>query len=143
MLDALRDRITAYLAAHGVCVLSTQGAASASAVLARYHLAQDTAAKQALEVDCLLPRWADATYHLELNPQVLLIIPDIRADGLRWLQVRGRVRPIPAMDWAEWLSEGTLDVRPEERYLALRVTPQRIDLVDESQGWGINETLDL
>jgi hypothetical protein len=143
MLDALRDRITAFLAARGVCVVIAQGAASASAVLARYHLAQDTAGKQALEVDCVLPRWADATYHLELNPQVLLIIPDIQPDGLRWLQVRGRVRPILAMDWAEWLSEGTSDVRPEERYLALRVTPQRIDLVDESQGWGINETLDL
>lgn len=143
MLDALRDRIAAYLAAHQVCVVSTQGAASASAVLVRYHLAQDTAGKQALEVDCLLPRWADATYHLELNPQVLLIIADIQADSLRWLQVRGRARPIPAMDWAECLSEGTSDVRPEDRYLALRVTPQRIDLVDESQGWGINETLDL
>ncbi len=61
MLDALRDRIATFLAAYGVCVVSTQGAASASAVLVRYHLAQDTAGKQALEVDCLLPRWADAT----------------------------------------------------------------------------------
>jgi hypothetical protein len=143
MLDALRDRIAAYLAAHRVCVVSTLGAASASAVLARYHLTQDTAGKQALEVDCLLPRWADATYHLELNPQVLLIILDIQPDGLRWLQVRGTARHIPEADWAEWLSEGTADVRLEDRYLAIRVTPQRIDLVDESQGWGINETLDL
>lgn len=143
MLDALRDRIAAYLAAHRVCVVSTQGPANMSAVLVRYHLAQDTAGTRALEVDCLLPRWTDATYHLELNPYVLLIIPDIQANGLRWLQVRGTARPIPAADWAERLSEGTPDVRLEERYLALRVTPQRIDLVDESQGWGINETLDL
>jgi hypothetical protein len=31
----------------------------------------------------------------------------------------------------------------EHGYLAMRVTPQRIDLVDESQGWGVSETLDL
>jgi hypothetical protein len=139
MLEQLRGRIAAYLAAHEVCIISTQGTTGASAVLARYHLAPGTVGTDALQVDCLLPRWADVTYHLEQDPELLLIIPDAQGDTLRWLQARGTARPVPAADWAERLS----DVRLEERYVAMRVTPQRIDLVDESQGWGVCETLDI
>jgi hypothetical protein len=78
-------------------------------------------------------------YHLEQDPGLLLIIPDPQRDGLRWVQMRGSAQPVLATDWAERLS----DVRIEERYVAMRVTPQRIDLVDESQGWGVCETLDI
>ncbi len=143
MLEQLRDRIAAYLTTHGLCIVSTQGTAGASAVLARYHLAPGTVGTDALQVDCLLPRWADATYHLEQDPGLLLIIPDPQRDRLRWLQVRGAAQPIPATDWAKWLPERTSNSELEHRYLAMRVTPQRIDLVDEDQGWGISETLDL
>jgi hypothetical protein len=143
VLDELRDRIAAYLATHRVCIVSTQGTAGSSAVLARYHLVQDAAGRQALQVDCLVPRWADVTYHLEQNPGLLVIVPDLQGDGLRWLQIRGAARLILACDWAEWHSAETSDVRVEDRYLAMRVTPQRIDLVDERQGWGISETLDM
>jgi hypothetical protein len=143
MLDELRDRIAAYFSTHWVCIVSTQGVASASAVPARYRLAPGTAGKPALQVDCLLPRWADVTYHLERNPGLLLIIPDLQGDGLRWLQVQGTARPISVPDWAEQLFEGKSNGQLEHRYLAMRVTPQRIDLVDEGQGWGISETLDM
>lgn len=139
MLEQLRDRIAAFLAAHWVCIISTQGTTGTSAVLARYHFASRTVGTDALQVDCLLPRWADVTYHLEQDPGLLLIIPDPQRDGLRWVQMRGSAQPVLATDWAERLS----DVRIEERYVAMRVTPQRIDLVDESQGWGVCETLDI
>lgn len=142
MLDKLRDRIAAYLSTHRVCIVSTQGTAGTSAVLARYRLVADVG-KGVLQVDCLLPRWADATYHLEQDSQVLLIIPDLQGDDLRWLQLQGAAQPVPASGWGESLSRGTSDVQLEDRYLAMRVTPQRIDLIDECRGWGINETLDL
>ena len=32
---------------------------------------------------------------------------------------------------------------PDELYLVVRVTPRRIDLLDENRGWGARETLDL
>jgi hypothetical protein len=143
VLDELRDRMAAYLATHRVCIVSTQGTASSSAVLARYHLVQDADGRQALQVDCLVPRWADVTYHLEQNPGLLVIVPDLQGDGLGWLQIRGAARPVLACDWTEWHAAETSDVRIEDRYLAMRVTPQRIDLVDERQGWGISETLDM
>jgi len=125
-----------------VCIISTQGTAGVSAVLARYHLVAN-AGKGVLQVDCLLPRWADATYHLEQDPKALLIMPDLRGDNLRWLQIQGTVQPIPTSGWGAWLSAGISHVQLEDRYLAMRVTPQHIDLIDESRGWGINETLDI
>jgi hypothetical protein len=33
-------------------------------------------------------------------------------------------------------------VQPEELYLVVRVAPRRIDLIDEDQGWGMQETLE-
>ena len=82
MVDELRERIAAYLEPHRVCIISTQGTTGPSAVLARYHLAQDAVGIRALQVDCLLPRWADAIYHLDADPELLLTIPNIQGDGL-------------------------------------------------------------
>jgi hypothetical protein len=103
-----------------------------------------------LEVDCLLPRWADVAYYIEQDPHVLLVILDSPptgggepGGGLRWLQYRGTAQPISSPDWDRLLPEGTPRVRPEERYVAIRITPERIDLIDESYGWGARETLDL
>jgi hypothetical protein len=31
---------------------------------------------------------------------------------------------------------------PDALYLVMRVTPSRIDLVDEDSGWGVQETLE-
>ena len=136
MLDELRDRIVDYLSEHQVCVVSTSGLTGTWAMPVRYR-------SQGSEVDCLLPRWADVTYHLEQRPDVLLIVRDTQVDDLRWLECRGTAQVIASPDWSELLPEGTAVPRPEDRYVIVRVTPKRIDLVDESLGWGARETLDL
>jgi hypothetical protein len=97
-----------------------------------------------LEIDCLLPRWADAVYHLEQEPSVMLVIQDAGTPALRWLQCWGSVQSVAHPDWQELLPEGaSTAVAPEDLYLVVRMKPERIDLVDEGQGWGVRETLNL
>jgi len=136
LLDELRDRIAAYLLDHRVCVMSTSGSFGAWAMPVWYL-------SHGLEVECLIPRWADVIYHLEQNPQVLLVIQDPEAARLRWLQYRGTAQPIASPDWSRLLPEGMSNLRPENRYVAIRAKPERIDWIDESRDWGARETLDL
>ena len=136
MLDELRDWIAAYLLTHRVCILGTIGTVGAWAMPVWYR-------SHGLEVECLIPRWADVIYHLEQNPQVLLVIQDPEAARLRWLQYRGTAQPIASPDWSRLLPEGISNLRPEDRYVAIRAKPERIDWIDESRGWGARETLDL
>ncbi|MFQ5854307.1 MAG: pyridoxamine 5'-phosphate oxidase family protein [Anaerolineae bacterium] len=144
MLEELRDRMTAFLSHHRVCVLSTAGAQGAWAMPVRYR-------NRGLEVDCLLPRWADVAYHVEQDPHVLLVIQDPPSSplvggtrgGLCWLQYQGFARPVAAPDWEGLLPGWTASTSPDELYLVIRVTPERIDLFDESRGWGARETLKL
>ena len=62
---------------------------------------------------------------------------------LRWLQIRGLARLEPysagqAGGPAEFIIQA-----PASLYHLVTVTPQRADWVDESQGWGLLETLDF
>jgi len=139
--DELRARLADYLSQHRAGVLSTAGSVGAWATLVRYH-------SHDLEIDCLVPSWADAAYYLEQDPRVLLVItspPQARGSegGLRWLEVRGTARPVADPDWAALLLDERPDARPADRYRVVRVTPQRLDLFDESRGWGVRETLEL
>ncbi len=144
MLDELRERMAACLAQHQVGVLSTAGSGGAWVMPVRYRPLAGTCGSHGLEVDCLLPRWADVAYHLEQDPRVMLVVQDTSAPALRWLQVRGTARPVEKPDWAGLLPEEThATVPPDSLYLVVRVTPERIDLLDESRGWGVRETLDL
>lgn len=136
MLDKLRDRITNYLSQHQVCVLSIARGEGAWAMPVHYR-------SRGLEVDCLVPRWADVAYHLEQDPRVILVIRDTRAPTLRWLQILGDVQIIEQPDWTGLLPGKMTAPAPNDLYLVVRVTPKRIDLIDESQGWGARETLDL
>jgi hypothetical protein len=128
--------MAAYLAQHHVCVISAAGPDGARAMPARYRSA-------GLEVDCLLPRWADVAYHLEQDPRVVLVVHDTGAQGLRWLRCLGAAQPMERPDWDALLPAGAHIPAPAELYLVVRVTPRRIDLLDESRGWGARETLDL
>jgi len=143
LLDKLRDQMTAYLSQHQVCVLSIAGRGSPLAMPVRYRLALEASVGQGLEVECLVPRWADMAYHLEQDPKVLLVIQGCQVGGLRWLKFQGTARPVAAPNWDELLPTWTSSVPPGDLYLVVRVTPQRIDLFDESQGWGVRETLEL
>lgn len=137
MLDELRERMAAYLSKHQTCFLSTARAEGAWAMPVRYR-------SLGLEVDCLLPRWSDAAYHLEHDPTVMLVVLDTAAPMLAWLQCQGTAQPVERPDWEGLLPQGTLAiVPPDDLYLVVRVTPQRLELIDESRGWGVRETLDL
>jgi hypothetical protein len=140
MLDELRDHISAYLAEHQVLVVSTNGATGAQAIPVRYWSCQE---RQTLGIECLVPRWADVAYELEANPEVLLTVHDESEPGLRWLQLRGKACPLAEPDWGQLLPGGPPAAQAAARYLAIRVLPERIDLVDERRGWGVRETLDF
>jgi hypothetical protein len=132
LLEELRDRIAIYLSQHRVCVISTSGTVGAWAMPALYS-------SQDLVMECQLPRWADVGYHIEKDPQVLLIVYDLHLTDLCWMQYWGTAQLMPASNGSERRAGAASD----ERYVAIRVMPQRIDLFDESKGWGARETLDF
>lgn len=136
MLDPLRAHMTAFLAAHEVCILSTSGVRGAWAMPVRYR-------SRGLEVDCLIPCWADVAYFAEQNPHVLLLIQDAEAPATCWLQVEGAASPAPDPDWGQWLPSWPSPAPPAELYHLLRVRPRRIDLFDASRGWGAREGVEL
>jgi hypothetical protein len=137
LLDELRERMATYLSSRQVCFLSTARAEGTWAMPVRYR-------SLGLEVDCLLPRWSDVAYHLEQDPTVMLVVLDTAAPMLSWLQCQGTAQAVARPDWEGLLPQGNLaSVSPDDLYLVVRVTPQRLELIDESQGWGVRETLDL
>lgn len=89
-----------------------------------------------------MPRWADVAHHLTQDPKVLLIVQASSGSGLRWLQIQGTAQPIEAPNWNRLLPRWVSTVQPDALYLVVRVTPSRIDLVDEDLGWGVQETLE-
>ncbi len=133
MLDELRDRIARYLLSNRICIITTSNSADALAMPAWYRLVTGSTHQQTLQVDCLLPKWTLLNYHIAKNPRVTLIFPDLSADRLRWLQYQGTAQAMAGTEWNDsvWLDDG---------YLIIRVTPMRIDLIDESRGWGVRET---
>lgn len=100
-----------------------------------------------LELDCLVPRWADAAYYVEQSPDVLLVIlsalPSGIDDRLCWLQYRGTAQPVATPDWSGLLPKGESLALAADLYLVFHLVPERIDLLDESQGWGARETLEI
>lgn len=120
MLDELRDRIASFLSQNRVCVVATRGSIGAWAMPARYE-------SKGLELCCYLPRWSDAIFHIEQEPQIIAVVMSCATAPLWWLQYCGIAR-ITDMD---------------DRYVLIHVEPRRIDLLDERQGWGARETLDL
>jgi hypothetical protein len=143
MLDELHQRMADFLAAHRVGVLSTAGSAGAWVIPVRYRPAPG----DGLAVECLLPTWADAAYFLEQNPRVMLVILDTLSSslpggtggGLRWLQLRGAAAIVGRPEWA-----GLLPTPPlAGQYRVARVTPTRLDLFDETRGWGARETVEF
>lgn len=119
MLDELRNRVISYLSHNRVCVIATSGSLGAWAVWAQYD-------HSGLELNCRLPRWLDALFHIEQEPRVIVIIQD--RNSLRWLQYRGTAQIADSTD---------------DRYATIHIVPERIDLIDEERDWGVRETLDL
>ncbi|MBI4671315.1 MAG: hypothetical protein HY741_06560 [Chloroflexi bacterium] len=136
MLDKLRDQIASYLMLHDVCIVSAVSAQGAWAMPVRYH-------SHGLKVDLVAPRWADVIWYVEQDPNVFLVIESHRAAGLCWLQYQGIAQPVAAPNWTELLPGWKSMTAPDDLYQVIRVTPKRIELVDENRGWGARETLEL
>ena len=120
-------------------VLTISGTEGTWAMPVRYRVVN-------LELYCLVPRWADIAYHVELHPGVLMVIISVflsPKDPLRWLQYKGNARPVAVQEWSGLLPQGASEALAKDVYLVLRVLPGRIDLFDESRGWGVRETLEI
>lgn len=135
MRDEPRNRIASFLANQRTCIISATASEGVWAIPVWYR-------SRDLEVDCLVPRWADVAHHLAQESGVVLIVQASAGAGLRWLQIQGTARPVEAPDWTRLLPRWVSTVRPDALYLVVRVTPGRIDLVDEDLGWGVQETLE-
>jgi hypothetical protein len=133
--EALRERVARFLADHSSGVLSAVPAPGASRQLHAGALGEDgpgdgewhgegswalpvrywSRGDGRMEVDCLVPRWADAAYYLQRSPRALLVVADGedtvaggRTTGLRWLQCAGTVSTVDDPVWAELLPPGPL-----------------------------------
>lgn len=132
-MDKLRHKIGQELANHRTGVLCADGELGPQAMPVQYRLV-------GLDLECLLPRWSNLAYTLEAGGQVLLVILSAPDSQQRWIRYEGRAELLPSPDWPALLP----GVRaPEDRYTVIRIRPARIDLIDESAGWGARETLDL
>jgi hypothetical protein len=137
-----RERLASFLAHQRSGVISAFATQGMWSLPVRYRPASGSSGGWGLELDCLVPRWTDMAHHLSETAKVLLIVQAPSGAGLRWAQIRGTARPLEAPDWAGLLPRGASTVQPEALYLVVRVAPSRIDLIDEDQGWGMQETLE-
>ncbi|MGD2155967.1 MAG: hypothetical protein PVG14_04505 [Anaerolineales bacterium] len=140
--DEQRKQFATFLAHQRTCIISTITSQSVWAMPVWYRPTSGASGRHNPKVDCLVPRWADIAHHLSKAAEVLLIIQASSGVGLRWLQIQGTARPIETPDWTRLLPRWASKVQPEALYQVVRVTPSRIDLVDEDQGWGVQETLE-
>jgi hypothetical protein len=136
------NRISNFLSHQRTAVISTTDAPGVSALPVWYRRLPENARSPGLEVDCLVPRWADVAHRLADTSEVVLIVQATSGAGLRWLQIKGTARPVEAPDWSRLLPRWVNATQPDSLYLVIRVKPSRIDLVDEDLGWGVQETLE-
>lgn len=140
--DERQERIASFLLHQRTCVISTAISPGVWAMPVRYCLGSGLSSSHNLTVECLVPRWADVAHQLTQHSQVVLIVQAASGAGLRWLQIQGRAQPVEAPDWSRLLPRWVSDVQPDAIYLVVRVTPSRIDLIDEDLGWGVQDTLE-
>jgi hypothetical protein len=140
--DEQSKRIATFLAHQRTGVISTIPSKGIWAMPVWYRPHHRLSGNWGLEVDCLVPRWADVAHQMTQDDKVLFIVQASSSAGLRWLQIQGTVQPVEAPDWARLLPRWVSTVQPDALYLVVRVTPSRIDLIDEELGWGVQETLE-
>jgi hypothetical protein len=140
--DERQAWIAYFLAHQRTGVISTACSPGVWALPVWYRLVPGSSGDRSLEVDCLVPHWADVAHQLTQDSRVVLIVQASSGAGLRWLQIQGTARPVEAPDWSSLLPRWVTTVQPDAIYLVVRVTPSRIDLIDEDLGWGVQETLE-
>jgi hypothetical protein len=129
------SRIASFLAHQRTCIISTTASEGVWALPVWYR-------SHDLELECLVPRWADVAHHLLQECRIVLIVQAASGAGLCWLQVQGTAQPVEAPDWTRLLPRWVSALQPDALYLVVRVTPSRIDLIDEDLGWGVQVTLE-
>lgn len=134
MLAKLREEVAGQLARHRECLLATGGGQGTWALPVQCH-------STGLVVDCLVPRWTDVAHRLADAPEVVLVFTSEGPPLMSWLQLRGRSELAASPDWGEILPERVS--HPESLYVVARVQPERIDLIDERRGWGVQETIEI
>lgn len=138
MLDPLKERLVATLAAQEVGVMSVSGLNGPWSMPVRYRANQ-------LTVTCLVPSWSDLLYFLELDPRATLVVLTSLTGGQGWMQLGG-VASIAGDCEAAALhaSGGTFPaVTPQHLYKIVHFTPTRIRRFDSLCGWGESESFDL
>jgi nitroimidazol reductase NimA-like FMN-containing flavoprotein (pyridoxamine 5'-phosphate oxidase superfamily) len=140
--DERREQIASFLAHQRTGVISTANSLGVWAMPVWYRLDPGPSSSRSLEVDCLVPHWSDIAHQLTQNSRVVLIVQASSEVGLRWLQIQGTTRPVEAPDWSRLLPRWVSAMQPDALYLVVRLKPNRIDLVDEDLGWGVQETLE-
>lgn len=140
--DERRKRITSFLMHQRTGVISTASSSGVLSMPVWYRLNPEPSASRSLEVDCLVPRWADIAHQLAQKSRAVLIVQASSGAGLRWLQIQGATRLVEAPDWSGLLPRWVPVVQPDALYLVVKLMPNRIDLVDEDLGWGVQETLE-
>ena len=136
------NRFAVFLNHQRICIISTVASQGVWAIPVWYRALLSTSGNPTLEMDCLIPRWTDVAHHLIQEPKIVLIVQASSGSGLRWLQIQGTARPVEAPDWTRLLPRWVSKVQPDNLYKVVRVSPSRIDLVDDELGWGIQETLE-
>ncbi len=108
-----------------------------------YRAALGTSDGAIRPLDCIIPRWTDLAHELAEDSPVILIVQDFSGGGLRWLQIQGVSRPVETPDWPRLLPRWISTAQPDALYLVVKVTPGRIDLIDEELGWGVQATVEV
>jgi len=135
LLNQLRDLFASYLTQQDVCILCTLGAQGAWAMPVRYRLLTEMD-PPGLTLACRAPFWADGLYYLQRDARVTIIVPLGPPPITRWLQVQGMARlPQPLVS--------TPQAADAALYQEVQVLVHRLNLFDESQGWGVQEMLEL
>ncbi len=122
MHDDLRELCMALLTMQSVGVLRPSDGAWAMPVQFRTH---------GLHIDCLLPHWPEVVSDLESCPHVRLIGRASPSNRDCWLHYLATVRTISVPAWMQCLPDQASSVTPEHRYLVVRLTVQRVDLIDQ------------
>jgi hypothetical protein len=98
-------------------------------------------------VECRVPIWSGVGDMLADGPgEALLVAPAPASEtdaALRWLFLRGPAMMLDAPDWEGLGPPSGTGVSPEDLYQVVRITPARLEWIDEHRGWGYRETLDL
>lgn len=141
--DEQTNRFAAFLDHQRICIISTVASQGVWAIPVRYSpLPETSSSSTKLVIDCLVPRWSDVAHHLDQDSSVVVIVQASTNAGLRWLQIQGTAQPIEAPDWSRLLPRWANILQPDAFYQVVRVTPSRIDLINEDRGWGVQETLE-